>query len=74
MLLQKERIESDDFTETDIRNRLNYSKMGEVVFVISDELLTTSKQKVRDILKEENKVDEQQSVFEQWVDIFVNGI
>lgn len=74
LLLQKERIESDDFTETDIRNRLNYSKKGEVIFVIPDELLTTSKQTVRDILKEEEKAEEQRSVFEQWVDIFVNGV
>lgn len=75
LILQKETIETDDYTETDIRNRLNYSKKGEVMFVIPDDIFASSLDRVNKILLDpDEQVKEVRSVWEQWYDLFVKGV
>ncbi|MCC7289656.1 hypothetical protein IT417_00145 [bacterium] len=75
LILDKTRIETDDYTETDIRNRLNYSKRGEVIFVLSDQSLNLAKKELENILKlGVAKISEKKSVSETWKDFFIYGM
>ncbi len=75
LILDKTRIETDDYTETDIRNRLNYSKRGEVIFVLSDQSLNLAKKELESILKlGVAKIPEEKSVSETWKDFFIYGM
>lgn len=74
LILQKETIETDDYTETDIRNRLNYSKKGEYIFVIPDAIYQESLKKVNQILAPAEKETVALKVWEQWYYLFINGI
>jgi cell division protein FtsB len=58
--------------EKEARDRLNYGKKGEVVFVIEDELVDMGKQKVQAILNPESEIVEV-DVLGEWVDFVVNG-
>ena len=74
LILDKEKIETDDFTEADIRNRLNYSKKNEVVFVIPDEVLELSKIEVQRILGSKKEEVVTKSTWEIWKELFLYGI
>lgn len=74
LILDKEKIETDDFTETDIRNRLNYSKKNEIVFVIPDESLELAKLEVRRIVETEKAIADSKSPYEIWKELFLYGI
>lgn len=74
LMLEKNKIETDDYTETDIRNRLNYSKKNEVIFVIPDDILAISTKEVEDIIKKERELVETKEVWEVWRDLFTYGI
>lgn len=74
LILDKEKIETDDFTETDIRNRLNYSKKNEIVFVIPDDNLELAKLEVRRILQTKKEVADSKSPYEIWKELFLYGI
>lgn len=74
LILEKEKIETDDFTETDIRNRLNYSKKNEILFVLSDQAIENALSEVKEIVKEPQKHIEEKSVALQWIEFFNGGI
>jgi cell division protein FtsB len=74
LILEKEKIETDDFTETDIRNRLNYSKKNEILFVLSDQAIETALIEVKEIVKEQEKDIVEKSVAMQWIEFFNGGI
>lgn len=74
LMLEKNKIETDDYTETDIRNRLNYSKKNEVIFVIPEDILAISTKEVEDIVKKERELVETKEVWEVWKDLFIYGI
>lgn len=73
LILEKEKIETIDYTETDIRNRFNYSKNNEILFVIPDEIMDISRKQVDIILKEEETKVDSKEVWEVWYDLIING-
>lgn len=74
LLLDENKIETDDYTEIDIRNRLNYSKNGEIVFVISSEAYDLAKTEVDRILATNPSEVEFKDTWVVWKDLFLNGI
>lgn len=74
LLLEENKIETDDYTEIDIRNRLNYSKNGEVVFVISDQAYDLANIEVNRILSTKENKEEKKSAWEEWKELFTEGV
>lgn len=74
LLLNKDALESDDFIETAARDRLNYSKEGEIIFVISETVLEHSKEELKSVLDEEEGELEEKEVWEVWKGFFVQGV
>lgn len=70
LLLQKDRIETDDYVETDIRNRLNYSKSNEIVFVISELAMQEADREVERILTPPKIVEQPKETWEIWYEFF----
>lgn len=50
LILSREKVETDDYIETEARDRLNLSKDEEIVFVIPDEALNIGAQIVQEAL------------------------
>jgi len=57
LILLEEYMTSDEYLETEARNRLNLGKKGEVSFVISGEMLDRGRLIVQGVLGEEGNVD-----------------
>lgn len=74
LLLNKDALESDDFIETAARDRLNYSKEGEIIFVIPETVLEYSKGQLKEVLDEEEGIVEQKEVWEVWRGFFIEGV
>lgn len=75
LILQKGTFQSDDYIETEARNRLNYSKNGEILFVIPDSTIKVAQEELDRILSgQEDSVVEPRSVWEQWYDFFLLGV
>ena len=74
LILEKDNIETNDYLETDIRNRLNYSKSNEIVFVITDLAKEQAEIKVNNIF--EPPVEEKVSlkVWQEWFNFLVSGV
>ena len=64
---------SQKYLEKEARNKLNYGRENEVVFVIPDDLIEEGKTNVKEILEEEKVVLSQEEVLLQWVELVVNG-
>ena len=58
--------------EKEARDRLNYGKENEVVFVIDEGLMEIGREKVQAILNPEEEIP-QEEVFDDWVDFVVRG-
>lgn len=70
--LEIEQAGTIDNLEKEARDRLNYGKEDEIVFVIDDSTVQLGKERVEDILypmDEDVKVD----VFDQWIDFVIEG-
>ena len=63
LILLEEYMTSDEYLETEARNRLNLGKEGEVSFVISDEMLERGKVLVNRVLVGEEHIN----MVENWV-------
>ena len=78
LLLKKIRVESEDYVETEARNRLNYARDGEIVFVIPESAMELAKEEVKTILEIEDLSagagEETKTIFEQWRDFFIKGV
>ncbi len=61
-----------EYLEKEARDRLNYGKENEIVFVIKEEQLEYGKEKVQAILYPENTVEDV-NVFNEWVEFVVEG-
>ena len=61
-----------EYLEKEARDRLNYGKENEIVFVIKEEQLEYGKEKVQAILYPEDTVDDV-NVFNEWVEFVVEG-
>ncbi|KUK76305.1 MAG: transmembrane(s)protein [candidate division WS6 bacterium 34_10] len=70
--LRIENAGSIESLEKEARDRLNYGKENEIVFVIDDDLIEVGKEKVQAILYPEEDVAEV-NVLEEWVDFIVRG-
>ena len=73
LLTLTEYMTSDEYLETEARNRLNLSKKGETTFVIPEEMLGGGVQEVEEILNSEEVITEGRSI-EVWYEFFLNGI
>jgi cell division protein FtsB len=75
LILRKDTFQSDDYIETEARNRLNYSKNGEVLFVIPESTIEVAQAELERILTGKGQVEEKsRSVFEEWYDFFIIGV
>jgi len=72
-LLLIEYMTSDEYLETEARNRLNLSKKGEVAFVIPEEILEKGLLQVERILNEDERVSGIEN-WRIWQDFFIVGI
>ena len=72
-LLLIEYMTSDEYLETEARNRLNLSKKGEVAFVIPEEILKKGLLQVERILNEDERVSDIEN-WRIWQDFFIVGI
>jgi cell division protein FtsB len=61
-----------DTLEREARDRLNYGKEGEIVFVVDDELVEVGKERVQAILNPK-QVSEDINVLEEWIDFVIMG-
>jgi len=73
LILEKERVESMDYIETEARDRLNYLKNGDIVFVIPDDTLKVNLEEVATVLKRDEK-EVKRSTVEVWYDFFIGKI
>jgi cell division protein FtsB len=73
LLTLSEYMKSDEYLETEARNRLNLSGKGETVFVIPEEILKKGISDVEEIL-EKDEGNENIENIEIWKDFFLNGI
>ncbi|KKR06437.1 MAG: hypothetical protein UT34_C0001G0478 [candidate division WS6 bacterium GW2011_GWF2_39_15] len=71
LILSREEVETDDYIETQARNRLNLAKKSELVFVIPDEFLEVGKERVEEILNPEKESVEQPPI-QQWSKLLFN--
>ena len=70
--LQIEEAGGIDTLEREARDRLNYGKEGEVVFVVDDELIEVGKERVQAILNPKQELDDI-DILGEWVDFLVMG-
>ena len=79
LVLEKTEIVSMDYIEKEARDKLRYSQEGEVLFVISDELLESEwieqeLEIVKGLQKKEEEKDAEE-IIKIWLDfLFVNGV
>lgn len=69
LLLSREEVETDDYIETEARDRLNLARKDELVFVISDIAMEYGNDAVERILKPPAQGDDR-PVYSQWVEFF----
>lgn len=74
LLSLSEYMSSDEYLETEARNRLNLSKKGETSFVISEKVLEKGKAEVQKILEDDDSSEDHGGNFKVWEDFFANGI
>lgn len=81
LLQEKDTVMTDDYIQTIARNRLNYSKEGEISFVIPPELLEDPilDQYLESFAKYEvdggnNSLKTEKNFFKSWVDFFIKGV
>jgi len=72
-LLLVEYMTSDEYLETEARNRLNLSKKGEVAFVIPEKILERGLSQVEQILIKKQEVSDTGN-WEIWHSFFIMGI
>jgi cell division protein FtsB len=70
--LRIENAGSIESLEKEARDRLNYGKENEIVFVIDDDLIEVGKEKVQAILYPEEDIADV-DVLEEWVDFIIKG-
>jgi cell division protein FtsB len=73
LIVSTEYMTSDEYLETEARNRLNLSKKGETAFVIPEEMLERGKILVENILKDEEGTGRAEN-WKIWRDFFIVGI
>ncbi len=73
LLVLTEYMKSDEYLETEARNRLNLSKKGEISFVIPEEILKKGISDIEDILSEQKVVDGEKG-WKVWYLFFSSGI
>lgn len=72
LILSREEVETDDYIETESRDRLNLAKEGELVFVISDELIERGVDIVNSLLSS-NEETVHESNYQQWYRFLFGG-
>ena len=73
LLTLSEYMSSDEYLETEARNRLNLSKEGETTFVISDEILAKGINDVDEILNKDDVIVKNDNLG-NWYTFFLDGI
>ncbi len=71
LVLERETLENIGYLEKEIRNRLNYAKKGETVIVISDIVYNKSKNRLEEIINNQDK-EEIQAGIKVWVNFLFN--
>jgi hypothetical protein len=75
LILQRGTFQSDDYIETEARNRLNYSKNGEILFVIPESTIKVAGRELERILSDKGQSAVQpKTVWEKWYDFFLLGV
>lgn len=74
LILEKDTVQSPDYIETEARNRLNYSKDGEILFIIPDSVLELAKEELEVIISGEKGEVEEKEIWKQWCDFFLFGV
>lgn len=80
LLQEKEDVITDDYVETVARNRLNYSKEGEISFIIPEDVIEDPiLDRYLDQFKEydlviDTKVSKKSGFFDSWLDFFITGV
>ena len=68
---QLQSMQNPEYIEVEARDRLNYSGTNDIVFVIPDSLLQTAGERLSMILDE--RVEDNKSNLEVWLDLLVHG-
>ncbi len=75
LILQKETLQSSDYIETAVRNRLNYAENGDILFVIPESTLGVASERLDQILSEKgDTVVSDMSVVEIWYGFLIGGV
>lgn len=73
LVLKSNNVTTDDFVELQARNRLNYSRDGEVQYVIPDSLLEEYGNRYNELMYEK-EADQDLNNLELWFDFLKKGI
>lgn len=73
LLVLTEYMTSDEYLETEARNRLNLSKKGEVSFVIPEKILEKGILDVEEIVNEQENISSIEN-WRVWYEFFATGI
>lgn len=69
--IRNSEVTSDDHVETESRDRLNYTRDGEVVFVIEEGLVESAELEIYlDAVKSNGDDVSSKEVYQEWVDFF----
>ena len=68
---QLQSMQNPEYIEVEARDRLNFSGTNDIVFVIPDSLLQTAGERLSMILDE--RVEDNKSNLEVWLDLLVHG-
>jgi cell division protein FtsB len=64
---------SEEYLEKEARNKLNYSKENEIMFVIPEDLIEDAKERLDLIYEEKEETISREEVFAKWVEFVVEG-
>ena len=73
LLVLTEYMKSDEYLETEARNRLNLSKKGEISFIIPEKILKKGVSDIEDILSKQKTVNGEDG-WKTWYVFFSSGI
>ncbi len=72
LVMEKEKMKKDDFVELEARDRLNYTRDGETIYIFSDEIkMRMAENEVEKPISEDC---DQLCVIDSWISFVVDGL
>lgn len=70
---QLQNMQSTEYLEVEARDRLNFAEKNDVIFVISDELMNTAKERLKEIANDQVTASNK-TVIEEWENFIIHGV